>query len=760
MRITIITGVLISICTLLKSQPVGSWSDHLVYSVSFDVAVGSEEVYSSNGSSILVYNKEYDELKKISRINGLTETGISCIGWSEEHKALIITYKSANIDLVKGNSVYNIPDIYNKYIPGNKSIYRIRVNGRFAYLATGFGIVVIDLIKREISDTWKPGDGTETNEVFDIAFGNGNIFATTTQGIYSADLGQLGLSYYGNWVNIALPPVPAGQFTSALFSGGTLYAGLDAPGTDGTVLYSWDGNLSVFAYTQGRYIKSMDQFEGGFTVSAGSSALFYDDDGLLTKEISSFGSVIPDITRAISAGNHTWIADRKSGLIRVDNQNVSLFLNLPGPSSNEAVGVTSLNGRTIITGGATDSAWDNLWRPFNVSINESSQWNNLSSDVHFDPLRAIIDPSDNNHFFVSTWGTGLMEFENNQLIKTYNETNSPLQTIIPNRPYVRVCGMDFDKDGNLWITQTEVPGSIKVLMQNGSWIVIPLTIDVPTIGDLIVTHSGQKWIVLPRGRGLFIFDDNRTPSDFTDDLSKKMLITDNDNRVISMVYSIAEDQDGNIWIGTDMGPVVYYNPEKVFTENIKGYRIKIPRNDGSGLADYLLGTETINSVAVDGANRKWLATSGSGAYLVSSTGTEQILHFNENNSPLFSNNIASVSVDNKSGEVWFATSKGVISYRGNATEGRSSYSNVYAFPNPVKSDFNGNLTITGLMGETTLRITDISGNLVYKCTSDGGSATWDLKTYNGKKVSTGVYVVFCSSSDGTESATVKVLVIN
>jgi ligand-binding sensor domain-containing protein len=238
-----------------------------------------------------------------------------------------------------------------------------------------------------------------------------------------------------------------------------------------------------------------------------------------------------------------------------------------------------------------------------------------------------------------------------------------------------------------------------------------------------------------------------------------MLVTDSESKVITYVYSLAEDLDGNIWVGTDQGPLIYYNPEKVLDENMKAFRIKIPRNDGSGLADYMLGTEAITSIAVDGANRKWLGTLSSGAYLLSPDGTTKLKNFNEANSPIFSNSISSVAVDDKSGTVWFATSKGVISVRGDATAGQDKFSGVYSFPNPVREDFTGNVTVTGLIRDTQIRITDVSGNLVYKTVSDGGQASWDLTTYNGKHVATGVYLVFCASSDGSQSCVTKILVI-
>jgi ligand-binding sensor domain-containing protein len=238
-----------------------------------------------------------------------------------------------------------------------------------------------------------------------------------------------------------------------------------------------------------------------------------------------------------------------------------------------------------------------------------------------------------------------------------------------------------------------------------------------------------------------------------------MLIEESDGDILSNVYSIAEDLEGNIWVGTDQGPLVYYNPEKVFTEKLNAFRIKIPRNDGSNTYDYMLQTELITSIAIDGADRKWLGTEKAGAYLLSSDGTVQVKKYTVENSPILSNSIVSVAVSDKTGDVWFGTSKGIQSVRGDATEGLDEFTNVYAFPNPVRQEFSGNLTITGLVRDSRIKITDVSGNLVYETESSGGMASWDLNTYNGQRVATGVYLIFCASNDGTDSCVIKVLVI-
>jgi hypothetical protein len=744
----------------LAQTPVGEWTDHLIYNTAHCVAAGSKEVFASTGSSVIVYNKQYAELRKLSRITGLSGTGISTIAWSEENSTLIIAYTTTNIDLLKGSSIYNVPDIDRKYIPGNKTINRIRISGRYAYLACSFGIVVLDLVKNEIYDTWKPGNSSETADVKDVAFGDGKIYAATNIGLFSADIANSGLAYFGNWSLLNALPYPEGNFNHVLFSGNTLYVNRSGNSLAGDTVYAIHGSAFLFSYTAGVFNSSFDNSEGGFTISSGSSARIFNTDGSLKRTISAYGWGDPDIAQAIMDGSDVWIADINKGLVLDRNISEYSLLALPGPVSNNAISIMSRDGRTIICGGGIDAAWNNLWRPLQISIHEENDWTDISSAVISDAMRVVVDPSDKTHFFVSTWGGGLLEYKNDILVNQFTDANSPLQTIIPGKPYVRICGLAMDNNRNLWITQSEVTGSIKILKPDGTWIVNPLTIDTDNIGDIVITKSGQKWILLPRGHGLAVYDDNGTISNFSDDSYIKMYITDSDDEVFSFVYSIAEDLEGNIWVGTDKGPLIYYNPEKVFDGNLKAYRIKVPRNDGTGLADYMLGTETITSVAVDGANRKWLGTMSSGAYLLSADGTKELKNLKEENTPLFSNVIASVAVDNKTGEVWFATSRGIISYRGDAIEGKESFSNVYSFPNPARQDFTGKVTITGLVRDTEIRITDVSGNLVYKTISDGGMASWDLTTYNGRRVATGVYMVFCASSDGSQSCMTKILVIH
>ena len=746
--------------SLPGQKPVGTWSDHLSYYSVRNIAIGQGEVYGSTGSSILVYIKGFQELKKISRVQGLSETTISNIAWSSENNTLIIAYTSTNIDLLKENVVNNIPDIKRKYIPGRKEIYRIRTRGKYAYLASSFGIIVVDIKRNEIYDTWKPGAGGETAEVYDIAFVNNKIYAASSSGVYFADLSNTGLSYYGNWDLVTNLPSPAALYNAIIFSGDKIYVNRAENSAPGDTVYAIDGSVSIYSYQPGVFNRSFDTYPGGFTITSQGIVRVYLENGTLLKSISSYNPGNLNTTQAVVDGPDIWIADNSVGLVKGASMTDFIKLNLPGPYTNNVTYLTSSRGKTFITGGAVDNAWNNQWKPFQVFVNDNNSWQSVISYDNADAMRALPDPANNNHYFVSTWGAGLLEYENANLVHKYDDSNSPLHTIIPGKPYSRICGLAMDKSRNIWITQTGMPGSIKVFNPDlNLWITNPLTIDAPTIGDIIIAGNGYKWIVLPRGYGLFVLDDNNTPDVFNDDRFRMMLVKDSENKIISNVYSIAEDLDGNIWVGTDQGPVIYYNPGQVFNDDFRAFRIKVPRNDGTGLADYMLGTEVISSIAIDGANRKWLGTYNSGAYLLSADGTQKLANYNEENSPMLSNTIVSLAVDDKTGEVWFGTDKGVISLRGDATTGADKFNNVYTFPNPVRENFTGNVTITGLMRNTQIRITDISGNLVYQTVSDGGQASWDLKTFNGHRVSTGVYLVFCASEDGSDSIVTKMLVI-
>ncbi len=742
----------------IAQGPVGSWSDHLPYRSVKYIALGNEEIFGSTDYAISVYNINFNELHKLSKVNGLSDCGISTIGFSKEYSSLIIAYTSSNIDIFKDNVVTNIPDIYNKYVTGPKQINRIRTYGKYAYMATSFGIVLIDLAKTEIRDTWKPSDDGSANEVYDLTLAGDKIYAVTAQGLFKGNINNQGLSYFDNWEKEA--SVGSAGLNAIASIGDLIFVNKKGkPASGDSIFLIQNNSITQFSNLPGVSNYTFETGSDKLVVSSGSLVTVFNESGEVDYSIESYGWAGINAVNAITDGNDIYIADLYNGIVKGTGHSTFTSYIPPGPYNNNCSNIYSEKGSVYVAGGLLDNIWNNTWRSFQMFIFEDRKWKSFLPPSTWDVMRIRPHPDDKSRIFVSTWGSGLYEFSGNDIINHWDDSNSPLPTIIPGAKYVRICGLAFDRNNNLWITQTGVENSIKVLTYDGDWIVLPYTIDAPTIGDIIITRTGMKWIVLPRGHGLYVLDDNNTPAIFNDDRYKKLNVKDQDGNPLPNVYSISEDLDGNIWIGTDQGPAVYYNRNTVFDNDIYAYRVKIARNDGTGLADYLLETETITSISVDGGNRKWFGTISSGVFLVSEDGKELIRNYNESNSPVLSNIISGTAIDGTTGEVWIGTDKGLVTVRESATDGAETMEKVYAFPNPVREDFNGEVVITGLQRNSRVKITDISGNLVFETNSTGGQATWNLSNYRGDRVSTGVYIILCSAEDASSTAITKLLVV-
>lgn len=741
---------------------VGSWSDHLPYSTSYSVAAGGGKIYSSAGQSVLELDLSSGIPARLSKVSGLNETGISTLGWSEEEKTLVIVYKNTGVDLVKKGVITNIPDIRNKYIPGLKEIYSVYALGNKALLSGSFGIVVIDLTGRYITDTWRPGPDGDYNPVYETVVIDDVIYAATARGIYTAPVQKAGLSFYGNWELCSLLNAPGDRYSMIIADNTSLYACKPGENTVDSLFRITPGTGTDLLLTlPGGTTRSIDIISGGIAVAGETSVYMLSESGVINREISGYGWATCNPGKTLYSGGTLWISDSSVGLVSTSNFTEFKNYTLPGPYTNNVADIVFNGNSCLITGGTVDNVWGNVFRPFQLFECKNDEWYSriLYGSSDRDAMRVAVDPENSNHYFVSAWGNGLYEFSDGNMTNNYNQYNSPLTSIIPGDAYSRLCGLAFDREGNLWMTQSGVPGNLKILTKEGTWVTTALSLNVPVVGDMIISQNGYIWAILPRGHGLLVYDPGETPASVQDDRYLVWQVEDTDGHVLSNLFSLAEDEEGNIWIGTDQGPAVYYNPSKAFTADFKASRIKIPRDDGTGLADYLLGTETINTIAVDGANRKWLGTMSSGAYLISDDGRSELLHFTSDNSPLLSDNIVKIAVNGVSGDVWFGTSEGIVSFRGDATQGNNDFSGLYVFPNPVRNDYEGVATITGLMEGSTVKITDISGNLVYETVSTGGQATWDLRNYRGERTATGVYLIFCNNEDGTLAGVTKMLII-
>ncbi|MFT3884436.1 MAG: DNA repair protein RecO C-terminal domain-containing protein [Flavobacteriales bacterium] len=472
-----------------------------------------------------------------------------------------------------------------------------------------------------------------------------------------------------------------------------------------------------------------------------------------------------------------WVASDSWGLVRYAfNGDAGQRYYPNGPKNTSTYRIACSGGAVYVATGSVPGNWGNDYRKDGVHYLLDGQWN--TTDLFNDPLFAsgantyggtvndilavAIDSDDPRHAYVGSWDDGVLEFRNGHVSTIYNATNSSLQlyAAYANDGVVEVGGSVFDEDGNLWVTNSNCNNPISVRMRNGTWRSFnPGNVlgGNTLLSDLISAQNGYKWIIRPRGNGLLVFSDGGTPTDASDDHYKVITTFDGQGKLPSAdVFSVAEDKDERIWVGTGKGIAVFYNPDQVFSgQNFDAQQILIEQD---GNVQILLETEAVSAIAVDGANRKWLGTQNSGLYLVSADGTEQVQHFTMANSPLPSNNITTLGIDATSGEVFIGTDQGLLSYRGDATEGGLTADCATVFPNPVRETYTGPVAITGLLRDSDVRITDMAGNLVYRTISHGGQAIWPAIDMEGKRVGTGVYLVLASDPTGAYNCNTKVLV--
>jgi len=743
---------------------VGQWRDFLPYTNGAKVCLSDNKVYCATDVSLFYLNKIDYSLTKLSKLTGLSEIGFSSINYIADKQTLIIGYSSGNIDLIANNKIYNIPDIKRKQLTGLKTINSItEINGNI-YLSCAFGIVVLNIDKKEIADTYYIGNFGGMVNVNRITADNQFIYAATDQGIFKASLTNQNLSDYNNWSQITNIQNYNKRFNAIAYFNQMIYANYSSGTSNGDQVYvlnngSWQ-NLS-YPISFVRDIK----VSGNKIIIVGNTVEVFDQNNQHYTESPAQGrdAVIDD------AGT-MWIADAWSGLLKKNPTENFVAIAPNGPSNNYVMDISIVNGNMWVAPGGRDASWSNIWNPGALYNFNNNTWTNYSQ--YGSPLLTntpdivcvTINPQNPNDIFAGSWDGGVIEILNNTISKVYNSKNSSLQSIFSTSEYTRISSITFDKNNNMWVVNSGVSSPISVRTKDGKWYHLNYGsyITSPNVGKLIVTRSGDKWVFLPNGFGLLAFNENGTYTTTSDDKFKTFNVVDKNGTAISNnIYSMAEDLDGNIWVGTDQGVVVYYNETDVFNSGtLPAQQIIIQSQVGDTIPKYLLQTETVTAIAVDGANRKWFGTANAGVFLMSSDGTKQLQSFNVDNSPIISNNITSIAIDQQSGEVFFGTDKGIVSYRGTATQGGDFFNNVYAFPNPVRPGYNGIITIKGLVTNVNVKITDIIGNIVFETTALGGQAIWDGHNFSGQKVHTGVYLVFCTNDDGSKTYVTKILFIN
>lgn len=733
--------VLVTAFAQAQQVGTGQWRIHLPFNNTAGIAETPRYVYSWANFGFYRYDKETNASERLSKIQGFSDIAVSYIAYNSEKDLLVVAYQDANIDLVRNGQIINLNDVQRAFINGDRTVKNILFEGDYAYLACTFGIIKMDVEKLEISASYI---NLDIGDINDVSLWNNQIFAATSKGIYNAPLIGVNLLDPTSWAQFDTGATRMLRlFDNKLFAMRTSSINYYDGSTWNTLMQSGFYN-SLFATTNNLYISRRDTL---ITVdkSLNTSSQFINT--LKTARIGFDGSI--------------WYTTDNSGTIQQQQNGKVVFTAPNGPYNLRTGLMASIDDEVIVAGGQIGGNYT-----FTYSLNgyyryvddkwiNSLENSNPATDSLRDFYAVTTDPKTKDVWLGAYW-QGLVRVNGGEVKEIYNPNNSSLRLGIINF----IAGLAVDKNGHLWVANYGADSALVVRTKTGDWKALSLG-NINTISQIVVDDKNRKWIVAPRnnGFGLLVYDDDNAPLNPNKHLGPKILNTNEGQGGLpdNQVNCIAKDLDGEIWVGTLKGPAVFSNPSNIFSAKPSDAR-QIVIGEGRDIG-YLLGNEVINSIYVDGGNRKWMGTNN-GAWLVAADGQEILANFNVDNSPLFSNNVMQITVNEKTGEVFFATDRGILSYKGDATVATQTHSNVLVYPNPVREDFDGPISIRGLAQDANVKITDIAGNLIYETRANGGMATWDGRNFSGRKASTGVYLIFSGTDDASDTYVAKVLVIN
>jgi ligand-binding sensor domain-containing protein len=747
----VVAFIISSIILMLNNayaQPLalGQWYSMFPYTTANAVAASSTALYGGR-YGLLQYNMADNSIETYTKVNGLSDVNINYLAFDDVNKALIITYENSNIDILKNKTIYNIPDIKLANVISSKKINNAVIYKGDAYLATGLGIVVINMNKYEVKATYPMQINANQSQVFDVAFYKDSIIALTSNGIFKADANNTILQNINNW-NLLSPQV----YTRVAIANDSLFTAND------NTLYYWDGaNTFTSIFTNTYTIKDVAYSSNALWVGAASNT------GLLYK-LSTSGNILyafngRPVADVYAIPGGVVAANIYGGMMRVTDNGLE-EIKAEGPFSLDAFRTKIINNALYIIGGSLDNQSSFLYNRSGVSKFANDKWsyyNQYNNYPQMDSLLDIVDVEEdkqNGTIYMSSHGGGLAAFKKDGSVQIY-KYNSPILSS-ENKNYAWLpYSLYNDADNNLWVTVANADNILLVKKPNDTW--QSFTINTPGeykgVSDIIEDDIGQKWIILTRNRGLLVFNYNNTIDNKNDDQSKIYTVAQG-NLASNYVNCIAKDKTGKIWIGTDDGISIINCPENAFGTGGCDAENKIVQYDVD--AGKLFQDQFVSSIAVDGANRKWVGTNN-GAWLISDDAEKIFAYFNTTNSPLPSNEINKISVDPITGTVYFATLQGVVAYKSTATDGFTESEELIVYPNPVTPNYTGDIAIKGFTENAKVYITDASGQLVFKTTALGGQAIWNGRTYTGQAIASGVYYVFGSSADGSTNQRTKIV---
>ena len=735
-----------------------AWEAYYSYTNSSVGTLSNQTIVSAAENALFLFDSSQGTSETISTVEGLSGDTISALATYGDY--ILVGHENgllAQVNINTKNIIFESGITRSNTISAEKKqINHIHLADNTAYVATGFGIVEVNPETLEFGDTCYFGstiDRIHVNQVF--VFENA-MHAATEQGLFKISQTHPNKLEFLFWDKLA-----TGNWASIWAQDNSLYAAKD----EGNSLSFFQlGNTVEKKATFQGVLKHIAPHEKGVLITVSNRIYDTDKSFVRTQTIGDLEGVKPNTYNfALSHNDQKWIGTSREGLIRYTNDNNIDLISPQGPLSNSIFDIENVQQELWIAHGVYNLFYTpSLAEKHGISRLVESQWENITNNQLFnaDPfVRVAAHPTEIGTFYACSYHRGIVYFEENNPVGLWNETNSGLESLSfvgPDYVSIRVRDALVDDSGNLWSLTGYVQQGLKKRTPLGQWTAYDLSdviLDYKQEAGYSTFEFYNKKILFfgSVNSGLIGVDISQSPPQMRRIMGGDMGLPSDDIR------SIRLDKDNRLWVGTKEGLVILYAPNRFFEDDTQLRAVVI--SDGGNLRELLSG-QFISDIEVDGNNQKWISTTSSGVFLISKDGSQILQHFTKENSPLPTSSVKTIGIDDVSGKVYFGTLKGMVSFQGDAYAESESLSDASVFPNPVRPNFLGNVVVRGLQQKTRVKITDIAGNLVHDTTSEGGSISWNLRSFSGARVRSGVYLIFITSKDGLDSAVKKLMVIN
>lgn len=747
------------------------WVGYFSYLNIKDISIGNDKVYAAAQNAIFEYNPNTEISLQTDAVNGLEGSEISALYYSENYALTIIGYENGLLQVVMENNgtVFTVVDILNKQTiaPDKKRINHFYEYEDKVFISTEFGIAAYNLANLEFEDSFFIGSNGQQLSVNQTTITASTIYASTVGGgIRFANINDPNLVDFDVWTGFGTPNwLGITSFNNKIYS-------IQA----GNRLFEVVNNSTIFIRQFDSFVLQIEVYENLMVIVTRDSVHVLDQElneiGLINSLFDGEKMLDINFTSAVVLNDRLFIGDAEFGLLQMEGFNVNSFTPVSpnGPILNSVFNLTNNADELWVSYGE----YSQFFNPFplnsrGISHYTGESWSNLTFE-EIGNTREIaditVDINNPQRVYLSSYFDGLVVLENEEIVDILDATNSGIENTInalgqPTPGDVRIGSASFARNGDLYFSNSITEHPLKRLTPGGQ-------VEIADVSEVFIepfSTSSAKVITDNIG--------NVYLATFRNGIYGYQTLTGNSGQIASdidgvdlpdvfepnpAITAMEFDINNRLWIGTAEGLRVCFNPQAMFDENVQINVSPIIFLE-DGVAQELLFEQFITDIKTDGAGNIWISTADSGVFQVNSTGQDILNIFNQDNSPLPSNSVISVEINGKTGEVFFGTSRGLVSYQSRITDGVDNLENVRVFPNPVKPNFSGVVTIDGLTDNANIKITDVTGNLVYEKFASGGSIQWDTRAFGKHKVASGVYMVLITAEDQIETQIAKIMII-